>query len=317
VINMERARKWLGRVEVRSDLAAPAPLAALLATLDSDEPAPAIGDSVPPLGHWLYFLSAERRAEMTDDGCGRGAFLPPVELPRRACAANRVQFHRALRVGDPISRTSRIVDIALRDGRAGPLVLVLVRHEIGDAIGVALSEDQQIVFRERAEPAAPEPARGAPAKAAWSRRFHADAATLFRYSSLSFDAHRIHYDRPYATFVEGHPGLVVQTGLVANLLLELLRRHAPDAQVVSFDCRTMAPLFDIEPFLLCGCRIDGGAAHLWAECADGRLAVEAKVTLNDDAPLVRPRPVETRLRQSFARRASPRRRSHQQENPAQ
>jgi 3-methylfumaryl-CoA hydratase len=286
VINLDRARKWLGRIDVRSDQAAPAALGALYATLDSDERAPAIGDALPPLGHWLYFRFPERRSEIGEDGRGSGAFLPPIELPQRLCVASRVQFHRALRVGDAISRTSLIVDIAEKQGRKGSLVLVLIRHEVGDADGVALSEDQQILFRERGEPLESETPRGAHASALWSRRFHADEVTLFRYSSLSFDAHRIHYDRPYATFVDGNPGLVVQGGLIACLLLDLLRRQAPDAEVLSCELRWIRPLFDIAPFSICGRLRDSRTAELWAQNARGWLAMEAVVTLRDEIRLV-------------------------------
>lgn len=288
MINLNRAREWLGRVEVRSDQAAPAPLAALFATIDSDQRAPAVGDALPPLAHWLYFHSTERRSDIRNDGRERDAFLPPIELPQRECASSRVRFHRPLRVGDAISRTSRIVDIVEKEGRVGPLVLVLVRHEIGDVDGVALSEDQQMVFRERSEPPPAEPPRTGRAGAAWSRRFHADEVTLFRYSSLSFDAHRIHYDRPYAIFVEGNPGLVVQTGLVASLMLDLLRRHAASAHVLGCDFRWIRPLFDIEPFSICGRLRDARTAELWAENAGGSLAMDAIVTLGDEVCSDRP-----------------------------
>lgn len=306
VINLDRARKWLGRIDVRSDQAAPAPLAALYATLDSDERAPAIGDALPPLGHWLYFRLPERRSEIGQDGRERSAFLPPIELPHRGCAASRVQFHRGLRVGDAISRTSRIVDIAEKPGRKGPLVFVLLRHEVGDSDGVALSEDQQILFRERAEPPEPEVQRAAHGKAIWSRRFHADEVTLFRYSSLSFDAHRIHYDRPYATFVDGNPGLVVQGGLVACLLLDLLRRQAPAAEILSCDLRWIRPLFDIEPFSILGRLRDSRTAELWAQNAQGLLAMEAVVNLRDEIGLVYP-DVSERLPRLPPERVAPRR----------
>jgi 3-methylfumaryl-CoA hydratase len=306
VINLDRARKWLGRVDVRSDQAAPAPLAALYATLDSDERAPSIGDALPPLAHWLYFRFPERRSEIREDGRGRGAFLPPIELSHRTCAASRVHFHRSLRVGDAISRTSRIVDIAEKQGRKGPLVFVLIRHEVGDSDGVALSEDQQILFRERAEPPDLEAPGGVHENAIWSRRFHADEVTLFRYSSLSFDAHRIHYDRPYATFVDGNPGLVVQGGLIAWLLIDLLRRHAPVAEILGCDLRWIRPLFDIEPFSIRGRLRDSRTAELWAQNAQGRIAMEAVVTLRDELRLVYPG-VGERLPRSPHERAAPRR----------
>jgi 3-methylfumaryl-CoA hydratase len=288
VINLDRVRSWLGRTEVRLDHAAPAPLAALFATLDAAQPAPTVGDALPPLGHWLYFRSAEPRSEIRRDGSGRSAFLPPIELPRRTCAASRVRFHRALRVGDEISRTSSIVDIAERQGREGPSVLVLVRHEIGDSDGVALSEEQQIIFRGRREARPSETSPGPPAGALWSRRFHADEVTLFRYSSLSFNAHRIHYDRPYANFVEGYPGLVVQSGLVASLLLELLQRHAPAAQILACDFRAICALFDTEPFWICGRPRDARTVELWAQNAQGRRAMEAAVTVDRDIDQRRP-----------------------------
>lgn len=306
VINLDRARKWLGRVDVRSDQAAPAPLAALYATLDSDERAPSIGDALPPLAHWLYFRFPERRSEIREDGRGRGAFLPPIELSHRTCAASRVHFHRSLRVGDAISRTSRIVDIAEKQGRKGPLVFVLIRHEVGDSDGVALSEDQQILFRERAEPPDLETPGGVHENAIWSRRFHADEVTLFRYSSLSFDAHRIHYDRPYATFVDGNPGLVVQGGLIAWLLIDLLRRHAPVAEILGCDLRWIRPLFDIEPFSIRGRLRDSRTAELWAQNAQGRIAMEAVVTLRDELRLVYPG-VGERLPRSPPERLAPRR----------
>jgi 3-methylfumaryl-CoA hydratase len=280
VINLDKERDWLGRVEVRSDQAAPAPLAALSATLDRDEPAPAIGDALPPLAHWLYFLGAERRSAISADGRAREAFLPPIELPYRARAASRVRFHRSLRVGDVISRTSSIIDIAQKQGSSGPLVFVLVRHVVGDADGVALSEDQYVVFRQRWAPTMPTRPRRAQVRPVWSRRFHADEVTLFRYSALTFDAHRIHYDRQYAAFVAGHPGLVVQSGLVANLLLDLLRRHVPAAQIRSYDFRYIRPLFDVEPFSLCGRPKDVQTAELWAETAEGAVTMEATATLD-------------------------------------
>ena len=235
---------------MRSDQAAPAPLAGLFATLDREDAPPAIGEALPPLAHWLYFLPAERRSQIGNDGRG-GAFLPPIELAGRVCAARRVRFHRPLRVGAAISRISRIVDIAEAQGRGDPRVFVLVRHEIADADGVALSEDQRVAFQRRS-PAAPERRRRARREPVWSRRVRIDEVTLFRYSALTFDAHRIHYDRRYAATVEGCPGLVVQDGLVANLLIDLLRRHAPTARILSCDFRLVRPLFDIEPFSLCG-----------------------------------------------------------------
>jgi 3-methylfumaryl-CoA hydratase len=288
MINLGRAREWLGRVDVRADQIAPAPLAALFATLDREEAAPGLGDPAPPLAHWLYFLAPQRNREIGADGAERSSFLPPIELPLRACTESRIQIHRPLRVGEAVTRLSRIVDIAVEPERVGQGVTVLVRNEIGDGDGVALSEDQRIAFRPRPGPAAIVAAGRARAASLWSRRYHADEKALFRYSALTFDACRVHYDRPFATFVEGHPGLVVQTGLVAMLLMDLLRRHAPGAEVASCSFRSMRALYDVEPFHLFGRPTDARTVELWAEDAEGSLAMEAEARLSEDAAFGRP-----------------------------
>lgn len=281
VINSNNALQWLGRVDVRADHASPARMEALFATLDREDPAPANGDVLPPLGHWLYFVRPELLGE---DGSGRGAFLPPIELPCRAWAESRLRFYRPLRVGDDISRMTSIVDIGETQGQGGPRVSVLVRDEIADADGVALSEEQRIVFSGRAKVIAGEPPYHARPAPTWSRIFHADARTLFRYAALTFDARRVHYDRPYATFVEGHPGLLVQDGLIAHLLLDLLRRHAPGVRIAACHVHAIRPLFDTEPVHLHGRPTGRHRAALWAENARGVIAMEATATLDDTLP---------------------------------
>jgi 3-methylfumaryl-CoA hydratase len=279
VINLDTAREWLGRVDVQADRATREPIVALFATLDREDPAPDAGDELPPLGHWLYFRPPERQSAIAADGGARQSFLPPIELPHRSCVETRTRFHRALRVGDAISRASRIVDIAERAGRSGAIVEVLVRDEIGDAEGVAITEQRRLVFHRGREPAsneAPLWPRGAPL---WSRRFEADPRALFRYSAVIFDARRVHYDRPYATFVEGYPGLVVQSGLVAALLLDLLRPRAPTARFVHVAFHSLRPLFDTGPISLFGRPLDAQKVELWAEDEGGALAVEVVATL--------------------------------------
>lgn len=288
VINIVKAREWLGRVDVRADQAAPAQLAALLAILDPAEPAPEIGAELPPLAHWLYFRSWGRHSEIGEDGDFLDPLLPPIELPRRHCVETRIAFHRPLRVGDPITRVSRLVDVGEKAGRAGPIVTALVRHEIADADGVALSEDRRILYTMRAEPwhaGGPRWPRGG---AVWSRRFQADTRALFRYSALTSDARRIHYDRPFATFVEGHPGLVVPGGLVAALLLDMLRAHAAGARVAHCEFRSMRWLYDTEPMSLFGRPIDSRAVELWAEDSQGRLAMEGTASLDAELMLGKP-----------------------------
>jgi 3-methylfumaryl-CoA hydratase len=281
-IDINHLREWIGRIESLSDQVAPAPIAALSATLDRDDPLPRAGDPLPPLWHWLYFLPIHRQSEIGPDGhAKRGGFLPPVPLPRRMYAGGRLEFHRPLRVGATVSRRSRIADVSYKEGRTGALVFVLVRHEISDGEGLALADEQDLVYREspsRAEPVAKPQA--APAGAIWTREIFPDDVLLFRYSALTFNGHRIHYDRRYVTEVEGYPGLVVHGTLIATLLLDLLRSNLPGPSVRRFSFRAVRPVFDIAPFSVCG-RLegDGRTAKLWAADAEGWLAMEATATL--------------------------------------
>jgi 3-methylfumaryl-CoA hydratase len=196
-------------------------------------------------------------------------------------AGDRVEFHRPLRVGENIARLSRILDVNLKQGRSGPLVFVVVRHEISDREGIAVVEEHDIVYRESPKPhdAAPAPQKP-PSGAAWTREILPDDVLLFRYSALTFNGHRIHYDRRYATEVEGYPGLVVHGPLIATLLLDLLRRNLGDATITSLSFRAMRPLFDIAPFRVCGkVASDGKTAQLWATDSEGWLAMDATARL--------------------------------------
>ncbi|MDQ6685715.1 MAG: MaoC family dehydratase N-terminal domain-containing protein [Pseudomonadota bacterium] len=281
---------WIGRSETRRDTITAAPPAALSATLDRDDAPPRPGDALPPLWHWLYFLPLARQSEIGPDGhARRGGFLPPIELPRRMWAGSRLRFRSALRVGDEAERVSRIASIAAKDARSGPLVFVTVRHEIANASGVAVVDEHDIVYRELPAPGAPPPL---PPPAAtdevFARSIVADDVLLFRYSALTFNGHRIHYDRRYVTEVEGYPGLVVHGPLIATLLLDLLRRERPEARVQAFEFKAVSPLFDIEPFTVCG-RPDGAGRYaLWARNARGGLAMQASAEVAGDGAATSP-----------------------------
>jgi 3-methylfumaryl-CoA hydratase len=287
-IDLEHLRGWIGRAERRDDIVTAAPIAALSATLDRDDPLPRQGDRLPALWHWLYFLPTHRQSELGVDGHVRlGGFLPPVTLPRRLYAGGRVEILHPLLVGDPIERVSRILDISRKDGRTGPLVFVQVRHEIRSRGRLALTEEHDIVYRDTGKPDDPQPpVRRAPDDAAWTREIHPDSVLLFRYSALTFNGYRIHYDQRFATEVQGHPGLVVHAPLVATLLADLLRRNLPEASVSSFSFRAITALFDTGAFFVCG-RPDGdGSVKLWARDPAGALAVEATARL--EPPLAFP-----------------------------
>lgn len=274
-LQLEQLTEWIGRTETRSDVVTAAPLAALSALLDRDDPAPRKGDTAPPLAHWLYFLPAYRQSEAGPDGHAlKGEFLPPVPLPRRMWAGSRLEFRGPLVVGSKVERVSRIADVALKQGRSGPLVFVTVRHEVSDGAVLLIADEHDIVYRgETALAAKPIPA---PQGAAWRREIHPDPVLLFRYSAVTFNSHRIHYDQPYATRVEGYPGLVVHGPLIATLLLDLLRRNAPGVAVKRYRFRAIKPLYDIANFFLCGVPDESSrTARLWARDADGELTMDA------------------------------------------
>jgi 3-methylfumaryl-CoA hydratase len=280
-IDIDQLRSWIGREEVAEDVITPVPVAALAATLDRDDPKPRRGDELPPLWHWLYFLPTVRQSELGPDGHPkRGGFLPPVPLPRRMWAGARFEFHQPLRVGESIVRKSTIADVSTKDSRVGPLIFVLVRHEVAGPAGLALVEEHDIVYREapsRAERTPPPTA--APTGAVWRRDIHANEVMLFRYSALIFVGHRIHYDRRYVTEVEGYPGLVVHGPLIATLLADLLRRNSSVA-LKSFRFRAVSPLFDDAPFSVCGTPEPDGRATLWAQSAEGHLAMKADAVMH-------------------------------------
>ncbi len=280
-------QQWIGREETRTDVVAPVPVAALSATLDRDDPAPRPGDVLPPLWHWLYFLPIHRQSELGPDGhARRGGFLPPVPLPRRMWAGGLLEFHQPLRVGQAMTRVSRIVDVKYKQGRTGALVFVLVRHEISNERGLALTEEHDMVFRDHPRPGEPSPApQPAPAEAAWQRTILPDDVLLFRYSALTFNGHRIHYDRRYVAEVEGYPGLVVHGPLMATLLLDLLRRSLPQAQVSRFKFRAISPVFDGAPLAVCGAPAGSGpedkVIRLWVQTPAGNLAMDGEAVLQD------------------------------------
>jgi 3-methylfumaryl-CoA hydratase len=281
-IDLNHLQQWMGKSESRADQVTPVPIAAMSATLDRDDQSPRAGDPLPPMWHWLYFLPIHKQREIGPDGHPtRGGFLPPVPLPRRMFAGGRLQYHQPLRVGDLVSRTSKIVDVSLKEGSSGPLVFVLVRHELNTADGLALTEEHDIVYREnpRIDDPVPKP-QAAPADHDWLREIRPDEVMLFRYSALTFNGHRIHYDRRYVSEVEGYPGLVVHGPLIATLLMDSLRRNLPHAAVSRFSFRAIKPLFDIAPFSVCGkLDADGKTVQLWAKDAQGWLTMQAEARL--------------------------------------
>lgn len=275
---------WVGRSVDSVDRITRAPVRLLRATLDYAN-ASELPETLPPLWHWLYFLPGERQSNIGVDGHPqRGGFLPPVTLPRRMWAGGRLQFLRSLAVDAPVQRRSTILGVQSKSGRSGQLVFVTVLHETSDVEGMAIREEQDIVYRDApplatAGAPAPQPARvPAPTDEQYSRVVTPDPVLLMRFSALTFNGHRIHYDRPYAMQEEGYPGLVVHGPLIAMLLLEELRRAHPGKTVRNFEFKAVSPLFDTAPFTVNG-KLEGPAARLWARGPQGQLAMQASAEL--------------------------------------
>jgi 3-methylfumaryl-CoA hydratase len=271
---------WQGKTESTIDSVTAAPLAGLSATLDRSDPAPTNGTVVPPLAHWLYFLPRHRQSEIGPDGhAKRGGFLPPVPLPRRMWAGGRLTWeaNNPLQVGQVVQRHSRIERVQHKQGRSGELVFVLVQHEIHNERGLAITEEHDIVYRAAPEPGeAPPPPQAATITAPWQRPWLADEVMLFRFSALTFNGHRIHYDRSYVTQTEGYPGLVVHGPLIATLLVDLWRHQHPQATLTHFAFKALRPTFDIHRFAVCGQATGQGQADLWAHDHEGWLTMQAQ-----------------------------------------
>ena len=281
---VQHLQSWVGRTETLHDELSLAPLRGFSVTLDRDDPLPAPGTAVPPLGHWMYFLPQHLQREIGPDGhAERGGFLPPVPLPRRMWAGSHLDWRtdNPLRAGEAVSRESRIASVTHKAGRTGELVFVAVQHTVSNARGVALTEQHDIVYRAAAQPGDPVPAPvAARTDALWRRTLQGDPVLLFRYSALTFNGHRIHYDRSYVTEVEGYPGLIVHGPLIATLLVDLVRRHRPESPVRHFHFKAVRPTFDLHPFHVNACpTADPNVIDVWASDHEGWLTMQGEVHL--------------------------------------
>ncbi|GAB5430958.1 MAG: MaoC family dehydratase N-terminal domain-containing protein [Epibacterium sp.] len=276
---MDRLADWIGRTETRTEWIAPFPANALAATLDCSGTEYGEDSELPPLWHWMHFLPIYKLSEAGYDGhAALGGFLPPVPLPRRMWAGSRLQFHAPLRIGHVLTKKSTVQSVIAKKGRSGPLVFITVRHLIFDQDTLGIDEEHDIVYRQKPSPDAPVPKPlPAPETSDFSREITPDPVLLFRYSALTFNGHRIHYDRPFCTVSEGYSGLVVHGPLLATLLLDLLRRERPSATVTGFEFRALSPVFDNDPFSVHGAiGEDAKTYSLWVRRADGALAMKAE-----------------------------------------
>ena len=274
---------WVGRTSTVEEVASgerASRLASLLGR-QGDET-----DPLFPLGHWLHFSEDDvPMSELGVDGHVRlGGFMPPVDLPRRMWAGSELAFHAPIMPGQTMSRTTTIESVTEKSGSTGPLCFVVLRHEISADGVLATTDRHTIVYREAASvpegsgAQAPRADSAVPAGWDWSKSVRPDEVMLFRYSALTFNSHRIHYDYPYVTEVEGYPGLVTHGPLTATLLLDAFMTHHPEATVVGYRFTARSPLFANEQIHLVGRQTEGGVHELQAIAPDGKVAIAATVT---------------------------------------
>lgn len=282
-VNIKELRSWIGRTETAHDVASLATARRLSATLNQGADALQTGTPLPALWHWLYFLPEHLTSELDSDGhVKRGGFLPAVPLPRRMWAGSRIEYQSEIGIGNTIERKSTIADVRQKNRGKQALAFVTVRHEITADDRPALIEEQDIVYLGPADPdTRPVKTTAAPASPQWSETITPDPFLLFRYSALTFNAHRIHYDRVYALEAEDYPGLVVHAPLTATLLLDRFQARFPSRSISTISFRAQRPLFDAQSVELQG-RRDKDDALVWALNSRMDVAMTANVTLRPE-----------------------------------
>ncbi|MGN6309854.1 MAG: FAS1-like dehydratase domain-containing protein [Xanthobacteraceae bacterium] len=271
-LDLDHLRQWIGRTEEASDIVTAQLVKGLRATLFLDIGEPKRGDAAPFTTHWCLAQPVYPMSMLGPDGHPtRGGFLPPVPLPRRMWAGGELQFIEPLRVGDEATRASRIADVTVKSGSTGTLCFVSVEHTISTARGVAIRERQDIVYRDMptgGKNAAPAKPAAAPPAAKHRQTHISDPVLLFRYSALTFNGHRIHYDRDYVTKVEGYPGLIFHGPMQAALLVEFAAHLHGGTAPKKFNYRGLQPLFEGGEFSVNANEIAEGL-DIWVANADG------------------------------------------------
>jgi 3-methylfumaryl-CoA hydratase len=271
-------RAWIGRTRTERDQLSLFPARGMAALLDRDPNLLEEGSPLPAGWHWLYFKHTTRQSQLDADGhTRRGGFLPPIELPRRMWAGGRFRFLSPLHLGDPVELVSTVRTVTEKQGRSGQLIFVTVHHTLSGPSGLAVEEEQDIVYR--AAPAPDETPASAPCltePTRWREEFTPDTVALFRFSALTFNSHRIHYDLSYAR-AEGYPDLVVHGPLLALLLLDAARRNA-EREPAAFEYRAVSPLFARQTIVLQGASLHGDRMQLWATDPENTIAMSATAT---------------------------------------
>lgn len=269
---------WEAKVETRHDVITASAVERLHNLLDSPGEAPSNGEPLPALWHWLTFLPEAPQRNLGPDGHPRrGGFHPPVELPRRMFVGGRLTFHRPIAIGDSLTRVAEVIDVTPKEGSTGKLVFETIKVEIHSSDGLVISEEQDIVYRDFTGPQEALPVTSAHVPdATWQHDLSTESTLLFRFSALTYNAHKIHYDRSWATEVEGYPGLVVHGPLQAIALAELWRRNRPEVPIGTFEFRLQKPAFDNGPLHLRGqLKTYGGGVALDAYNGSSELSTRA------------------------------------------
>ena len=279
-LDADHLGQWIGNKETSLETISVEPLHRMRAMLDYTPMSMTDGEVVPPLWHWAYFINPVRASDLGRDGhATQGVFMPPIPLPRRMWAGSQLKFSAPLRVGEKARRESTIRDIRLKQGRSGELCFVEIEHVIFVGDELKLSEIHNVVYRDIKQPGDDNaPPLEAPDNAQWTRELVPDSTLLFRYSALTFNGHRIHYDLDFCRHQEGYPGLVFHGPLTATLLIEMARHQNPGKPIERCEFRAYSPLFGDAPFTLNG-KMDGVDTVLWAANPQGHLAMKATVSI--------------------------------------
>lgn len=270
-LELDHLRQWIGRSQEARDTVTAHLVKALRATLFQEIGEPKPGDGAPFTVHWCLAQPVFAMSQLSPDGHPtRGGFLPPVPLPRRMWAGGELEYFDTLRVGDDATRTSRISDVTLKTGSTGELCFVSVEHVVSTRRGMAIRERQDIVYRAMGGPQSAAAERPIPARPARHRQsLRSDPVLLFRYSALTFNSHRIHYDRDYVKSVEGYPGLIVHGPLQAALIVEMAARLRDGRPPRKLSYRGLRPLFEGGEFSV-NANDDGSTMELWTANAEAQ-----------------------------------------------
>lgn len=283
---MENFNSWIGKKEISSDFVNSRPIEMMQALLNEEDKNLSV---LPHLYHWFYFLPTVDGQELADDGHPKkGNFLPPIPFPKRMWAGGRLHFLRPIHINQHIRRESEILKVELKHGKSGDMYFVTVKHSIYAEDKLAIVEEHDIVYREASNQVQTQAsAEISTVKSddsrnyTYKRKFPIDTVSLFRYSAITFNGHRIHYDRPYATQIEGYPGLIVHGPLLATLLIHTFKKENPTKDISSFEFRAVNPVFDFNDFYICG-DIQQEKGELWIEKENGLVAMKAKISFKGE-----------------------------------